>query len=679
MMSTAVSNKLGKLLNVVALVLAIVFFMVDLALPHGLLYGIPYFLVIWLTYYSRVLQSVTIATVISALLIFLGWLYSPEVVSVEYSLINRLGVIAALCISGIFIRNAMSFQTRLEEENASTLALANQLAIQHDNSRAQSRALAGVMEDLNFEREQLRNNEELFRVTLEANPTAIIMTDERGCIRMVNREAERLFDISEQGVIGQALQDYLPEIQMTMADQQLQSTHDPEPDAWESHHQETFAQPRSGEPFPVQVNTSFVRARNSLVALVNVNDITAAKEHARKLQQARDVAEQATRARGEFLANMSHEIRTPMTAILGYVDIISDRTDDPDNLQALEIIRTNGRHLLQIINDILDLSKIDAGKMSVAKVMANISELVSEVRSLMDVRASENKKTLDFVFVNEIPEEIETDPLRLRQILLNLIGNAIKFTPHGGVVVSTQYDPESNMMQFDVADTGIGIAPEHLERLFQPFSQVDTSTTREYEGSGLGLAISRRLAQALGGDLSVVSELGKGSTFSLRISGGHVSTKRSRPEPIISAQVLSSKESVDAWVSGTILVIDDRRDIRFLAQHLIEKAGGKVLTATNGQEAVDLLLNGKLSAPAVEEIDLVLMDMQMPVMDGYEATRILRAAGFSKPIVALTANAMLEDREKCLQAGCSDFITKPIDSRKLITLLNTILSSASQK
>lgn len=543
-------SPINPIWNVLALALAIVIFVIDLSLPKGIMSGIPYFFVLWLTYFSRSPKSVATSVTVCVLLTLLGFFYSPDGSHWSVSLANRTMTSLVLAISGLFVYLAMKWQSRLQSEIASAHQLADELAQQYESSRNQSRALASVMEDLTKERE--------------------------------------------------------------------------------------------------------------------------------RLQQARDVAERASRARGEFLANMSHEIRTPMAAILGYVDIVADGTEDADNLQALDTIRRNGRHLLQIINDILDLSKIDAGKLSIATEMANISEIVGEIRSIMDVRATENQIHLDFEFTNDIPEQIETDSLRLRQILLNIIGNAIKFTQRGKVTVSTSYRQADNMLAFDVRDTGIGISKTDLEKLFQPFSQVDASSTREYEGTGLGLVISRRLALALGGDLTVESELGQGSTFTLTIACGNVSEQRSRPNPVISPKHFAPNKESYTPIEGTILVVDDRRDIRFLAQHLIERVGGTVLLANNGQEAVKMMLdkNASTLAQQAPQVDLVLMDMQMPVMDGYEATRVLRKAGFSKPIIALTANAMTEDRDKCLAAGCDDFITKPIDSRKLVQLLHKLLDLA---
>jgi PAS domain S-box-containing protein len=403
-------------------------------------------------------------------------------------------------------------------------------------------------------------------------------------------------------------------------------------------------------------------------------DLTERKEFELELQHARDVAEAATRTRGEFLANMSHEIRTPMTAILGHADILVDQLTVPDDLQSLEIIRRNGRHLLEIINDILDLSKIDAGHLDFTVKQIRPDELIGDIHSLMDLRAAEKGLDLSFHFISHVPRIIETDPVRVRQILLNLIGNAIKFTPAGQIQVTIAYRRESGQMEFVVADTGIGIDVQKRERLFTPFTQADSSTTRQFGGTGLGLAISRRLARALGGDITVESEIGRGSKFTFTLGCGCGSSKELiLPEVSLAMQNLLNQPHAYPKIDASVLIVDDRRDIRLLGQHFVEKAGGRVTSAADGQAAVDLLLS-----PEGEHIDIVLMDMQMPVMDGYVAVRTLRQQGYTNPIIALTANAMKEDRERCLAAGCDDYTAKPIDGRTLVQLIARLLQTAEK-
>jgi CheY-like chemotaxis protein len=355
-----------------------------------------------------------------------------------------------------------------------------------------------------------------------------------------------------------------------------------------------------------------------------------------------------------------------MTAILGYADILGRHLTDPDDLQCVEPIRRNGRFLLEIINDILDISKIEAGKLKIELQRFRVDELVAEVISLMSVRAAEKKLTLRAEYNGPIPETIESDPTRLRQILMNLVGNAVKFTESGGVELITRLVPEREQLQFDVIDTGIGMGPELMARLFEPFTQADSSLTRRFGGSGLGLTISRRLAEMLGGDIAVQSEPSKGSTFTATVATGAL---ESVPiiEPLWESLIpVATSRILLPRLDCHVLVVDDRREVRYLAQHFIEEAGGRVTTATNGAEALAAVQE---RADSGTTVDLILMDMQMPVMDGYEATARLRESGFRGPIIALTAHAMDGDRERCLQAGCDDYTSKPLDVRHLIAVI----------
>lgn len=400
-----------------------------------------------------------------------------------------------------------------------------------------------------------------------------------------------------------------------------------------------------------------------------VQDITEQKAYETSLHQARQAAEAANRSRGEFLANMSHEIRTPMTSILGHVDILSELLSNSEHRESLETIRRNGRFLLTILNDILDLSKIDAGKLQVESERVRLALLLSDLRSLIDVRASEKQLSFLIEFAGPVPETIDTDPIRLRQILLNLLGNAVKFTDQGSVRLVVRYTSDSSQLHFDVIDTGIGIHADAVNDLFQPFAQADASTTRNYGGTGLGLAICKRLAAMFGGDITVESRPGSGSRFSLNISCecndgvAHVIPDLNEVQPI-------RIDPKNVKLSARILVADDRRDIRFLATRVLELAGATVETADTGRHAVEKV---QQLIQSDELFDIVLMDMQMPEMDGYEATRVIRQLGYTRPIVALTANAMSGDRLKCLEAGCTDYLTKPIAANTMLLLIDRLL------
>ena len=408
-----------------------------------------------------------------------------------------------------------------------------------------------------------------------------------------------------------------------------------------------------------------VGARTSELQLTNA-DLTKAKER----------AEEASAAKSAFLANMSHEIRTPMTAIVGYADTmlepdqtISDRQD------ALQTIRRNARHLLELINDILDISKIEADKMAVERVPADLPGILSDMLSLMRPRAVDKRLSFQLEVVGLVPRTIQTDPLRLRQVLMNLLGNAVKFTEKGYVRlrVSCQKIGGEHTMRFDVCDSGIGIAANKLERLFLPFSQADESMTRRYGGTGLGLTISRRLANLLGGEVSVESVEGRGSIFTVRIGVGKldgVEMIEGLTEAILPKPTTIAKK---VWtLKARILVVEDGVDNQRLISMHLRTAGADVTIAENGRIGVDKAVEAQADNP----FDLILMDMQMPVLDGYGAVSELRRRGFRQPIIALTAHAMADDRDKCLRVGCTDYLTKPIDKNLLLGTVAEHLAQA---
>jgi signal transduction histidine kinase/CheY-like chemotaxis protein len=409
----------------------------------------------------------------------------------------------------------------------------------------------------------------------------------------------------------------------------------------------------------------------------------ASVENENSLHAAMQAAQAANRAKSEFLANMSHEIRTPMTAIMGYAELLRDSAARADDAAVADIIRRNGEHLLGILNDILDLSKIEAGRLSSERAACSPEALVANVVSLMRVRADEKKLPLEVRYVGPIPEHIHTDTLRLRQVLLNLVGNAIKFTEAGSVHVLVQLvSPEDGRtgaakLQFQVVDTGIGMPPEHVAVLFRPFVQADAALNRQFGGAGLGLAISKRLAEMLGGEIAVESRPGKGSTFTLTVDPGPLESVPMIEHP---GEAVFRGAAVRAAPVGRILadcrvlLAEDGPDNQRLISLLLTKAGAEVSVAENGQAALEQAL------AAVAEgrpFDLILMDMQMPLLDGYQATRELRTRGYRGPVVALTAHAMAEDRQKCLDAGCDDYLSKPIGRETLIGTVARYVPSAA--
>lgn len=398
-----------------------------------------------------------------------------------------------------------------------------------------------------------------------------------------------------------------------------------------------------------------------------------------QLSVAKQAAEEANQSKSEFLANISHEIRTPMTAILGYAELLRD--EDAESLPAQEradafdTILRNGNHLLEVINDILDLSKIEAGKLEVELVPSSPGRILSEVITLLHEKAEQKGLYLNSEFTGEIPETIQTDPMRLRQILFNLLGNAVKFTQRGGVRLQTGVvdDPAAGpQLQFDVADTGVGLTEQQIGKLFRPFVQADASATRRYGGTGLGLAICRRLARALGGDVVVVDTTpGKGSTFRLTLPIAALEDVR-QVTPILDVTPAVAEEPQFVPNSYRILLAEDGFDNQRLISTILRKTGADVTIAENGRIALETVAEAENRG---EPFDLVLMDMQMPELDGYEATRKLRAQGYRAPIIALTAHAIAGDREKCLQAGCDRYVPKPIVREDLFNAIGLCLKN----
>ncbi len=393
-----------------------------------------------------------------------------------------------------------------------------------------------------------------------------------------------------------------------------------------------------------------------------------------EIREALERAENASRAKSEFLANMSHEIRTPMTAILGYSDLMAGDKDVAKNADELaqmaKSIQSNANHLLAVINDILDVSKIEAGYLNVDLIETNPLFLIEEVASLLRPRAKSKGIELNVRYDTGVPSVIITDPTRVKQILFNVIGNAIKFTEMGSVTLGFGYDQDSRELTLTVTDTGIGISSEQLGVLtaFEPFMQADASTSRKYGGTGLGLHISKSLARMLGGGIEIESDPGSGTTVRVRLRAtmGH---EAEIVEPSNSNLLLShsrkqkkeerAQERTTGKLNGRrVLLAEDGPDNQRLIAFHLRKAGADVSIAETGAKAIEL-------ASQVQP-DIILMDMQMPEMDGYEATRRLRASGCGLPIIALTAHAMDCDRERCLEAGCNEYLAKPLDKHTLI-------------
>jgi len=404
--------------------------------------------------------------------------------------------------------------------------------------------------------------------------------------------------------------------------------------------------------------------------LISLEDITVLEENKVQLQEARDEAQAANKAKSEFLANMSHEIRTPMNAILGFTELLKRGygKSERESSRYLDTIHRSGKHLLELINDILDLSKVEAGHLEIENSPCAPHAVASQVVTELAIKAAEKGVAMTLDARGLLPASISSDGMRLRQVLLNLLSNATKFTQSGEVKVVLACSISEELYTIEVHDSGIGIDPDRLESMFEPFVQADASITRRFGGTGLGLAISRKFARAMGGDIKAASQLGVGSVMTLTFKTGLLADVAMLPLD----RLLNKSETHPAsheirWAipSSRILVVDDGAENRELLSLVLAEQGLWVEEAVNGQEALD--------KSEAEKFDLFLMDMQMPVLDGFAATRILRQRGVNAPIVALTANAMKGFEQKILEIGCTAYVTKPIEIDLLLDKVAQLL------
>ena len=408
------------------------------------------------------------------------------------------------------------------------------------------------------------------------------------------------------------------------------------------------------------------KATNLMLERINRREKALKEEHkvSEKALREKIEAQDANKAKTNFLANMSHEIRTPLTAIIGFADSLLDPNIDIEKRNsATKTIIRNGNHLLEIINDILDLSKIESEKLEVESVDTFPVQIIKEIVSVFEPILNEKGLKLDVDYQFPLPKKINSDPTRIRQILFNLLSNANKFTEKGGVSLSIRFEAEKGILQYSVTDTGIGLSKKQADKIFSPFSQADSSTTRKFGGTGLGLTISRKLARMLGGDLNFTSTEGVGTKFVLDIQANYIADNNYLNQLTdINGDELVNVRDIDVSIlTGNILVAEDTKDIQDLVEHYLGQTSAKVTIVNNGEEAVEKANN--------KVYDVILMDMQMPVLDGIGATKLLRSGGYDKPIVALTANAMQEDQERYKVSGLDDFVAKPIDKNELFRVL----------
>ncbi|MDX2118988.1 MAG: PAS domain S-box protein [Planctomycetota bacterium] len=558
---------------------------------------------------------------------------------------------------------------------------------------------------------QLKMLEERERLAIlvEHTPAAIAMFDAEMRLLAVSRRWQRDFGLAGQNVVGRSLAEVLPEMPTGWRDLQARCAGG----RIASCEDEVWRPAGSREERHVQweVRPWVDEAGGVRCSLMSCVDTTADRQREAELQRLREVAEQANRAKTAFLANMSHEIRTPLTAILGYADLLEDDGDldlAPDSrLEKIATIRRAGGHLLNVVNDILDISKIEADRMSIESVETSLEELLRSVVTLNEPRAKEKGIRLVLETIEPLPVHVRTDPTRLRQILMNLVGNAIKFTERGSVTLRVSAEPSSDgaslQLRCAVQDTGVGLSAAEAGRLFQTFTQADESVTRRHGGTGLGLVIARRLAQLMHGDVVLErSERGLGSTFvatvrvevargvaageptptttgqteatpHLTSTAATTQTKDVVAMPSRERQPASTAVSTAAStaaislqrLNARIVLAEDGPDNQKLIAFHLRKAGASVDVADNGKIALELI---DAAAARGTPYDLLVSDMQMPEMDGYTLARVMRARGNRMPIIALTAHAMPEDRIRCIEAGCNEYAAKPIDKTTLVSL-----------
>ncbi|MDH5258011.1 MAG: response regulator, partial [Gammaproteobacteria bacterium] len=416
-----------------------------------------------------------------------------------------------------------------------------------------------------------------------------------------------------------------------------------------------------------------LREKEFLIRTELEAEVERRKQTEQALVEMRDQALAATNAKSLFLANMSHELRTPLTSVIGFSDILNDKQLSIEEIrQRSKVINKNAKHLLQIINDILDLSKIEANQLDINKELFSLFDITSDIENLVADGIQQKGLEFDIRYQYPLPESIYTDQLRIKQILINLCGNALKFTEKGFIHIGVEYDKPNNKLLISVEDSGIGVSKDQIEKIFDAFNQADSSVTKKYGGTGLGLSITRELVSKLGGELTVKSELKKGSCFQFSFNPGKAEDLQLVDyKPDVEKREETEQLSFeDICVSGRILLVEDVVDNQVLISNYLEKTGASVDVANNGEEALEILNN--------KSYDLVLMDMQMPKINGLETVSILRKKDYVHPIVMLTGNAFTEEREQCKQAGCDDFLMKPIDKPALVNVISRYLSKGYQ-
>jgi PAS domain S-box-containing protein len=529
--------------------------------------------------------------------------------------------------------------------------------------RRQYKSLAAAVE----ERERARDAERKFQHLIESAPDAILITDGEGRIVLSNRQAERLFGFSPDELAGRSIEMVVPE-QFRVRHRAHRASYATSPairsirDGFDS-----VGRKRNGIEFPAEVRISHAELSGGLLMITVIRDMTRQRRAERELLAAKESAEAAARAKSDFLATMSHEIRTPMNGVIGMTDLLLDTELTAEQREFAETIHNCGRHLLAIINDILDFSKGEAGKLTLESIDFDLRATTEEVVDLLAERAADKGLNLACLFHADVPTALRGDPGKLRQILLNLIGNAIKFTGQGEVVVTVSLvrrtDNEA-VVRFEVADTGVGIEAEPQRHLFQPFVQADSSTTRKYGGTGLGLAICKQLVRLMDGQIGVESQVGKGSTFWFTIRF-----------QVSSATLPPFNATVTDLKGRRLCVVDDHATNRRVIELYAEKWGASCLSAENGYQALQLL---REAARCNQACDVAIIDSQMPGMSGLDLVKAVKADSLlaATRLVLLTSRGQRGDAVLARDAGCMAYLTKPVRETQLRECLAAVLNAA---
>lgn len=497
---------------------------------------------------------------------------------------------------------------------------------------------------------------EVCQMIVSVAPLGIVLVDSEGTIIYINPRCGELFEYDKDELIGEKIEILIP-ASVKKQHIELRSSYFSKPETKNmGSGRDLYGLKKSGVQFPVEIGLNYMQNNGQKIAFATIIDISERKEK-EALAKAKEVAERSNRIKDEFLANMSHEIRTPMNAILGFTDLISHKVQGSEEKEYVYSIKMAGESLLNIINDILDLAKIESGMMTFESYPLDILGLLKSIDVLLRPKAREKNLELSFICEDDIPETVYGDTTRLTQIIINLVGNAIKFTTNGSITVYANVinnAGDRTDIQFKVSDTGIGMTEDKLELIFDRFKQAEDYTTRKYGGSGLGLSIVKKLVEMQGGTISVNSKPGKGSQF------------------IFSLPFKKFEKITGSGTKGDILK-SEQQDLSHIKILVAEdnELNIKLVTAIFKKYNIipDIALNGKVAVEKLKNshYDILLLDMQMPEMNGYQTTSYIRGEMRSNiPIIALTAHAMAGEKERCIQMGMNDYVSKPFDTEVLI-------------